>query len=271
MFDPLGGARLRPVAVRSRYSPPTWRPQMAQSSPFVEVKPNVNINPNVAVSAPINLELGGLPLSIGLFAGAGLAFIVRGGVPEGWPKTVAMFTGVGLAVGGIVNLIVSKKAAAPGPAAPAPGAPPPPPSAAPVAPGGGASAISYTPATEDVFANITGRISQPEDFSTVSVHHWSNSYPVRVQLYNPSANSPASFELELSSDESPSPVGSEGSASQTVHVDLNPGETKDVDVNMPLATWGWLVVYIDVGLTAKKRRAPGEDAQLLDQRSFVVR
>jgi hypothetical protein len=119
------------------------------------------------------------------------------------------------------------------------------------------------------FENVTGRISSPADFSTVDVPFYRSSYPVRVQLMN-GAQVPVTFELELTAEEDPAPVGGHVTSALPIQVSLGPGQVKDVDVVMPIADWGSFVDYSDVVLTARKRRVPGESAQLLDTRSFVL-
>jgi len=262
----IGGVMLRPVALRgASWRMPMYHPRMAQT-PYVQVSPQVTIE-KPTISTPINIELGGLPLSLGLFAGSGIVFLLRTALPKGWPQTAALVGGAALAVGGLVNLILPKKAAAPAPAAAPSYGPPPVPSAAGGATGG--PAPSYTPPIESAFDGVTGRISSPTDFSTVDIQPWATNYPVRVQLQNP-ARVPVSFELELTGEEDPQPVGKSATSVLPVQVTLNPGEVRDVDLNMPIATWGALQSYVDIMLTARKRRAPGEAAQLVDQRSFNV-
>ena len=245
---------------------PAWR--MGQ---FIKVEPP---QIHTRIEAPIKIELGGLPLSIGLFAGSGLTFLVRTALPEGWPQTAALVAGAGLAVAGVVNLAMPKAeaqtpaAAAPGPTPagmPAPSAP------APVAPGEAAAAPApgSSPSEKLAFANVTGRIVYPSETSTVDLWPWSKSYPVRVQLHNPT-QVPATFELELSAEEDPHPTGSPAVSSLPVQVSLAPGQVRDVDISMPIATWDALVDYVNVDLTVKKRRVPGEPAERLDFRFFVI-
>lgn len=243
-----------------------WRPFVGQA-PWIEVRPDIKIE-KPTIAPVINIELGGLPLSIGLFLGSGLTFLLRTALPEGWPKTVALVAGSGLAVAGIVNLALPKAEAAAPPSAPLPGAPQAPgPAPAPLAPGG--APAPYSPSEAVAFDAVTGRISSPADFTTVDIGPFAKSYPVRVQLHNPS-QAPVTFELELTADEDPSPVGSSMVASLPVQVSLGPGQVRDVDVAMPIVTWDTWVDYVDIVLTARKRRAPGESARMLDSRSFVI-
>jgi len=55
------------------------------------------------------------------------------------------------------------------------------------------------------------------------------------------ASAPVTFELELTAEEDPAPVGAKTFSSLPVQVSLNPGQIKDVDVNMPITSWGSLV------------------------------
>lgn len=267
-MNALGGVKMRPVTLRGAWQPSAWRPRMAQA-PYVQVSPQVTIE-KPTISTPINIELGGLPLSLGLFAGSGVVFLLRSALPKGWPQTAALVGGAALATAGIVNLVLPKKTAAPAPAGPA--APTFGPAPAPSGAGGGAvgPAPSYKPPIESAFETVTGRISSPADFSTVDIQPWATSYPVRVQLDNRPSSVPVTFELELTAEEDPQPVGKSALSTLPVQVTLNPGEVRDVDLNMPIATWGALQTYVDIVLTARKRRAPGEASQLIDQRSFNV-
>lgn len=230
----------------------------------IEIRPE--IKPHLEVKAPISIELGSLPLSIGLFGGSALSFLVRSGLPKGLPQTAAMVVGSGLALAGIVNLIVpellgKKEAAAVSTPSPT----------APSAPRGAAAPAgeSYVPPTAPALSRVTGRISHPAEFATVDIWPWSSSYPVRVQLENTS-NQTVTFELELHAEEEPHPVGDAVTSSIPVQVTLGPGQVSSVDVEMPVSSWNTAVDYIDVVLHARKRRVPGETPQLIDVRSFVI-
>jgi hypothetical protein len=242
-----------------------WRPaprKMGQS--LVNVNPNVNVT--APVNVPINIDLGRLPLSVGLFAGSVVAFVVKGQLPKGAWRTASMVGGVGLAIAGVGNLFVKKPAAA----------------VQTVVPRGSQPPVSTTdfrgnPVTSQVvnvasqrsFDSVTGRILTPTDFSTVDLWSWQGSYPVKIQFNNPSSDT-VDFTLELTGAESPAPFGDETSASYAQQVSIGPGETKNVDVSMPTATWGFSKTYVDIVLTAKKRRAAPDEPAMLDFKSFVI-
>lgn len=261
---------LSTVPMRGLYRP-VHATGLAQA-PWVSVNPNINIE-SPTIAPVLNIELGGLPLSLGLFAGSALSFLLRGQLQDGLPKTAALVVGAGLTVAGIANLILPKvkasdKKAVPGaPAAPAGPAVAP----TPVTPGsaGPAGPDSYSASNAMAFENVTGRIVSPADFATVDVPFWRSSYPVRVQFLN-SASVPVTFELELTAEEDPAPFGSHARTSLPVQVSIPAGQVKDVDVTMPISAWDSLVDYVDVVLTAKKRRVPGETAQMIDFKSFVL-
>lgn len=243
-----------------------WKP--ATVNPF-GLGQWVEIKPQVKVEAPVEIGLGSLPLSVGLFAGSGLVVLIRPALPKGWPQGAALVVGSGLAVAGIINLILPKAEAAGAyapskPGAPAPSGPPP------SAPGRAAAeeAPAFTPSAITAFANVIGRIVSPGDFQTVDIGPFAKSYPVRVQLHNPSS-SPVTFTLELSAEESPN-IGAETVSVLPVQVSLGPGQVRDIDVAMPISSWDALVDYVDVVLTAKKRRVPEEAPELLHSRSFVI-
>lgn len=236
-----------------------WRPAWSRIGQLVQVSPDIKIQ------APIAIELGGLPFSIGLFAGSGVVFLIRSGLPDGWPQAVGTALGAALAVAGITNLLLPKAAAAGGaPAAPQPGQPPSAPPGYQVTPQPG-----YSPSGTMSFENVVGRIVSPADFSTVDVGPFASSYPVRVQLQNLS-EVPITLDLELTAEEEPHPVGGAAISSLPVQVNLMQKEIRNVDIMMPLSAWGTFVDYVDVTLTAKKRRVPGEAPLLLDVRSFVI-
>jgi hypothetical protein len=232
-----------------------WRPAQKTIGQLVSVQPQVQ------VSAPIRVDLGALPLSLGLFAGGAVMFVVRGQVPEGWPQTLATVAGVGLAIGGVVNLFTKKVEAQ----AQTPASAPP---SAPGGPGQVTSEVVQVPRGSS-FEAISGRITSPVDFTTVDLWPWQKSYPVRLQLTNGSVE-PVSFTLELTASEDPQPFGSSQESAAVVQVGLAPGETRNVDINMPITSWEAAVDYVDIVLVAKKRRSAGESPELIDQRSFVI-
>jgi hypothetical protein len=258
----LGAVALGP------YRPVHSRRSVGQSAPWIDVRPDITIE-SPKIAPVINVELGGLPLSLGLFAGSALAFYLKQQLTKGWPSTAALVAGAGLAALGITNLLIPKAKASETVQTPTSKGPAPLPSTSPLAPGAG-SPQSFSASNAMAFENVTGRIVHPADFSTVNVGWFKKSYPVRVQLMN-SSQVPVTFELELTAEEDPAPVGKSVTSSLPVQVSIGAGQVKNVDVSMPIADWGALVVYSDVALTARKRRVPGESAQLIDSRSFVLR
>lgn len=241
------------------FKPAPYKPKLSQFN----LNPTVNVNPNVKVESPINIDLGGLPLSIGLFVGSGLVFLMRTALPEGWPQTAALVTGGGLAAGGILNLFKTKAEASTG--VPAPGRAP---SAASTSAQGGISSQEVQPSMAQAVNGVTGVLTSPQDYSTVSIKPWSSTYPVRIQLHNPSSIA-VNFTLELKGDESGS-LSPDQMASYVASVALNPDETKNVDIDMPIVS-GHVMDTVSVSLSAYKRRVATEGAQLLSNRSFIVK
>lgn len=232
-----------------------------------DIKPVVNVNPNVQVSSPINVDLGGLPLSLGLFLGSGLSFMVRGGLPKGWAQSGATIAGAGLGVLGILNLFTAKaaanEAAAQKPAPPAP----PPQLVQPTSPQGKPLASEYQPSSEQLLGAVSARIVSPNENDTVDIAPWSGTYPVRVELQNPT-QSPIPFVLELVAQES----GVYGPAEQSSHtsqVTVNPG-AMSVDIAMPIVS-GHVLDTVSVTLVAYKRRSAQDPAQMMDMKSFLVK
>lgn len=248
-----------------RFMPPLpLRPRMGQ---IVTFDPKVDFRPDVKVQAPINVELGGLPLSIGMFLGSGLAFLVRPQLPEGFAKTTALVLGAGLAVAGVTNLMLPKAQGAPAPAA-APSSIPT--TTAPYAPGGAATAPPGVGlADKHAFDGITGRVSYPGETESVDIWPTASAYPIRVQLYNPTAVG-ATFYIEIVANENPHPFGEETRTTFPMQVTVGPGQTRDIDINMPISSWGWGTTYVDVDLTVYKRRVPSEDPQKIASRFMVV-
>lgn len=223
-------------------------------------QPLVEIKPDVKVEAPIRIELGGLPLSIGLFGGSALAFLVRSGLPKGWLQTVSLVAGGALAAAGIVNLILPKaEAASAKPRVPAP-----------VAPGGLTTVTrEWTPPAEDAFDAIVGTIASPADQATVDLGAGATSYPVRVQFQNPTAT-PISFELILIADENPS-VGSAVKTTFPAQVTVPPGnQVQEVDIPMPITAWNWYAGNVRIYLDLYKRRFPGAEPILIDSKEFKI-
>lgn len=226
----------------------------------------VEVNPNVNVQAPIKIELGSLPLSLGLFAGSGLLFIAKGEVPQGVPKTVATLLALGLAGAGVLNLFAGRFSSAE--AATVPSSSP-----SSIPPGGGAESqpIPYTVSEEVAFDNVVGRIVSPQDFTTVDIGFFDKSYPARIEIQN-NSEVPVTLDIELTSEENPQPVGAYQVTSLPLQVSLAAKQVKNIDVNIPLVAFNSvLVIYADVDLTMRKRRGVQGDAQLLDMKNFVVR
>lgn len=243
-----------------RLQPP--RRLIGQSSPWVEFKPQVTFNPDVNVQAPLNIELGGLPLSLGLFLGSGLAFFVRPQLSNGFPKTAALVAGLGLAAGGIANLLLPKKAKAS--AAPAPGQPAP--IVPPGTPTGPSTATPYLPQSSDAFSEVTARVVSPSEASTIDLWPWQRSYPVKISIHNPSS-SPATFMLELVGRETSQPDGNTYDTMLPQQVSIGAGQVRDYDISMPMSSWG---EYAEIDLDVYKRRVPGEAPERLASRFFVV-
>lgn len=264
---------LRPVSLRPQYRPMAYRPRLAQ--PFVEVKPQVSVPINAPISAPINIELGGLPLSIGLFAGAGLAFLVRGGVPEGWPKSVALITGTGLAIGGIVNLVFPKKAVAPAPAPAAPAAP----SGPPAPPSGVTSdeqkGAGFTPPSIPAFTRVQFEIVSPTPDQEIAhtgtfLGIGTSKIPVVLRLYNPTDES-VTMNLEFEWDEFPSVIGynrEPNHGAKSVQVTLAPKEERNDTFSLPIVSSGWSA--LSVALAIYKKRTPEENRFLVINETFNV-
>jgi hypothetical protein len=262
----------------TKYLPPVTLRHPALAMPrspkqlgqIVTFDPKVDFRPDVKVQAPINIELGGLPLSLGLFAGSALSFIVKGQVPAGWPQTVATLLGAGLAVGGIMNLLMPKAHAAAPAAAPSGGPSQVPTTAAPSAPGGGATAPpGMAPPARPAFDQISGRITYPGEAEQIDIWPTSSSYPIRLQLYNPSGES-ATFYVEIVAKEFPHPFGDEVKTTYPMQVTVGAGQTRDIDIAMPITSWGWGVDYSDIDLVVYKRRVQNEDPVRIADRFLVV-
>lgn len=254
------GPMFKPVPLR-----PKFRSQMGQ---LVTFDPKVDFRPEVQV--PINVELGALPLSVGLFLGSGLAFLVRPQLPEGLPKTAAIILGAGLAVAGITNLMLPKAQATSPQAAAQSATPTTTAPTAPSAPGGGVSAPpGVTLVDQSVFNGISGQVTYPAEGESVNIWALSSSYPIRVQLYNPS-DTPATFYLQIVANESPLPMGSDARTTYPIQVTVGPAATRDIDINMPISTWAWNVKYVDIALAVYKQRMAADNPVLMAQRYLVV-
>jgi hypothetical protein len=213
----------------------------------------ISINPNI--QAPINIGLGSLPLSVGLFAGSGMALIIGSQVPS--IRTLTTIASIGLAGLGALNLIMPKTEGA----APAP-------TTAPVTPGQSSGAIVAT--AEDAFKAVDGRILSPRYGDTIDVSPFGTpSVPMRVRITNQSSEADASFDLMVSSDEQPS-LGARVVNSQTMRVLLPRGETRDVDVSVAVSSWGVIVDNVVVDVTVSKRRISGGNKENLGGVMFVV-
>jgi len=226
-----------------------------QPAPYKQVGQGlVQINPHV--EAPITIELGSLPLSLGLFAGSGISFLVGAQVPS--IASVTTLLGVGLAGFGVVNLLLPRKKPGEGQL----------PAISPVSPGSTSGALPRT--DEDAFSSVSGEIMAPSDYETIDVSPVGQpKIPARLRLSNPSGVV-ANFDLLIDIQEQPHPFGNAVSAQQPMRMSLGAGETRDFDIIIPLSSWDALVDYIDVDVTIRKRRFSGGDPAMIDAVMFVV-
>jgi len=247
-------AGIRPISFRSAAS------FLSQGGGLVELRPEVH------APVSINLGLGSLPLSIGLFAASGAAFLIGSQVRS--VKGVTDIAGILAAAGGVLNLVLGGPKAAEAAA---------PPAAAPAnAPPGSSGAVTreLIPTAEEAFAAVSARIVTPENFSTIDVSAFGSvEIPVRVRLENPSGI-PASFDLILDMTEVPMfpPFGSEGdpiSSSKTLEVTVAPGQVIDVDTTVPSLSPS-IAEHVEVTIVARKRRLSGGNPQNLYSTSFVL-
>lgn len=215
----------------------------------------IQINPNI--SAPITLGLGSLPLSLGLFAGSGMALVIGSQAPS--LRTLTTIASIGLATLGTLNLLMPKDA-------PAPAGPP---TTTAVTPGQSSGAIA--PTAEEAFQAIEGRILSPSYGDTIDVSPIGTpNVPMRVRLINKSPNADASFDLVISSAEQPAPFGAMVTNSQTMRMNIPRGETRDVDVAVGVSSWEALTDYVEVDVTLAKRRIDGGNKENLAGVLFVV-
>lgn len=220
----------------------------------VEFKPEINV--------PISLELGALPLSLGLFAGSGVSFLVGAQAPG--TKPWSTYAGIALAGLGVANLVfggrgeAAASAAAPSPAGPGIEVGPP---------------LAVSP--PDMVGLVEGSIVSPADYSTIDVSVLgAEPVPVRVRLHNPSGVQ-VSFDLVLDITEEPAwiPFGQRGAAitsQRLVRVSMGPGEVRDVDIAMQSASPSLGVEFVDVIVEARKKPLGGGLSQLLDSVAFVL-
>lgn len=240
-----------------------WRPFLGQGS-LIDIKPEIKID---KPSIPINIDLGSLPLSVGLFAASGLTFLLRTALPDGWPKTVALIGGGGLAAAGVVNLVLPKAKAAP--AAPA----------SPAAPPSGAAAAEdkpagFVPPSTQAFIRVQAEMVSPQSDQEVEHLGWlltSDRIPIVMRFYNPSAE-PVAFNLDFEWDEYPSLVGynrEPNHGAKSFQVSLAANEERNQSFELPVATGGFST-SLTVGMTLYKKRTPEENRVLLLSRTFVV-
>jgi hypothetical protein len=215
----------------------------------------IDISPQINV--PISVGLGSLPVVLGAFVASGAAFLVGWQVPG--IRAVTNIIGIGLAAFGIVNVFLPK----------GPGAPDDSGSITPAGGQGGSISPPIQATEEEAFQQLEGRVVSPAEWQTIDLSPFSSSVPIRIRVSNPAQN-PITFDLLLNIHESPTPVGAEMDNTTSQRVTVGPGETRDVDVTIPLLTWGWAANQIDIDLRVGKRRISGGESALLDLRSFKV-
>lgn len=248
-FTPIAPGGFHVQRMRTGFQPIPY--QQAYQKPEMS---QIQINPNI--QAPINIGLGSLPLSLGLFAGSGMALLIGSQAPGIRPVT----TIAALILGGLgtLNLLAPK-------GAPVPSGPP---TTTPVTPGQSSGAIA--PSAEEAFAGVEGRILSPGYGDQIDVSPVGTpSIPMRLRLTNKSKVD-ASFDLVVNSDEQPEPFGARVTNSQTMRVNLPAGETRDVDASVGISSWEALTDYVEVDVTVSKRRIEGGNKENLAGVMFVV-
>lgn len=256
------------VLFRPAFRHPARPPLMGQ---LVQVNPQVQI-PKIEAPVTIQFGLGGLPLSIGLFAASGLTFLIRSQLPDGWPKTVALLVGAGLGVGGVANLVIPPKAAAPAAPAPLPG-PAPLPSGATAA---GDKSAGFAPASAPAFTRVQIEVVSPKpdqeiDHTGTFLGVGTPKIPILLRLYNPSAEN-VTFNLEFEWDEFPTVIGynrEPNHGSKAFQVTLAPNEERNQTFDLPVQTEGFST-SITVGLSMYKKRTPEENRILAATWTFSV-
>lgn len=234
----------QPIPYQQTYDP-RRAPDMGQ----------IQINPNI--QAPINIGLGSLPLSLGLFAGSGMALLIGSQAPS--VRTITTIISIGLASLGALNLIVPKEGPAPAP----------PPTTTTVTPGQSSGPIPAT--AEAAFAAVEGRILSPSYGDTIDVSPFGTpSIPVQLRLTNKSPNADANFDLVVNSEEEPHPFGARVGNSQSMRVFIPKGETRDVGISISISSWEALTDYVEVDVTVAKRRTEGGNKENLAGVMFVV-
>ncbi len=239
---------LRPIPIAGRWQPAPMRQRLSQ----------VEINPNI--DAPINIGLGTLPVTLGAFIGSGVSFLVGGQVKSIRP--VATIVGVGLAGFGIVNLFFGKSADA---ATQETEDAVTPPAGVP-----GEASDPIPPTNEDAFQVLEGRVIYPGEQQEVDLSPTAGGVPIQIRVTNPSSSS-VTFDLILEHTEDPHPFGEIWSTETPMRVTMGPGQTRDIDTELPLTQWRAWVDYIDVDVKIMKRRISGGPRErLATDRFFVV-
>lgn len=248
-FSPVSPGGVALNRIQGSFQPIPYSPSKLRNPKLSQIQ----INPRI--DAPITIELGSLPLTLGLFAGSGIAFLVGAQVPSIRPFTTV--TGVALAGLGVVNLLLPKQ--------PIQGEQPPMSTVTP-----GVVSAPLSPTGEAAFEAVEGSIISPGNFETIDVSPFGTpSIPMRVRLSNPSAQH-ADLDLLVDVHETPQPIGAEVGATQSMRISLGAGETRDFDMAIPINSWDALVDYVDVDVTIRKRRFSGGDGAMLDALMFVV-
>lgn len=248
-FSPVSPGGVALNRIQGSFQPIPYSP----SKPSARRMSQIQINPHV--EAPITIELGSLPLTLGLFAGSGVAFLVGAQVPSIRPFTTV--AGVALAGLGVVNLLLPKQ--------PIQGEQPPMSTVTP-----GVVSPPLSPTGEVAFEAVEGSIISPGNYETIDASPFGTpSIPMRVRLSNPSAQR-ADFDLQVDVHENPHPIGAEVGATQSMRISLGAGETRDFDLAVAINSWDALVDYVEVDVTIRKRRFSGGEGAMLDSLMFVV-
>lgn len=242
---------------------------MTQAQPRPFLGQMVDIKPTVNVTAPLKIELGGLPLSMGLFVGSGLSFLVRGALPKGWPQATALGAGLILGAAGVVNLIVPTRQAASSQSTPT--LPPPPPSGVVES---DERPQGYVPPSVPAFQEVQVELVSPKSGETIShtgtfLGIGSSKIPVQIRFFNPSDES-VTLALSFEWDEAPALLGytmSPEHGSKEYQVTLAPQEQRTDTFELPqVSPWSTL----SVALAVSKKRKIGENSFLIVNTTFNV-
>lgn len=241
-------------------------PRMPMASGMAFARPRLAMGEGILPDVKVDVDLGALPLSLGLFAAGGASFVLGGFMPSEL-QPVTTIAGIGLGIAGIVNLFKKSQER--------PGEEGQPGTAHQPGP-------EFSPSSASDFDRLSGEIASPKEHDEVQASgvFLNPSYTVRAVFRNDSSNE-IEFLAELRIREQLYNIvgfawppyntpGESRSYTQSQFIRISAGKDRVWDFVLRPAQ-GLRAAYLEVDVELVKKRETGDSGVVLGRRFFVVR